>query len=85
VNKSGDAGTLIIVMEAGGAWKDDVPIDYPPLHHPLPDTKLLPDELTFTLPVHRDCNVHRNVWIVHSSPGIILKADPWRRSSAAKA
>ena len=72
-------------MEAGGAWKEDVPIGYPPLHHPLPDTKLLPDELTFTLPEDRDCNVHRNVWIVHSSPGTILKADPRRRSPAAKA
>jgi len=37
-------------MEAGGAWKSDVPIGYPPLHHPLPDTKLLPDELNFHSP-----------------------------------
>jgi hypothetical protein len=37
-------------MEAGGAWKGDVPIGYPPLHHPLPDTKLLPNKLNFHSP-----------------------------------
>jgi len=44
-----------------------------------------PMNLTFTLLEDRDCNVYRNVWIVHSSAGIILKVDPRRRSSAARA
>jgi len=34
-------------MEAAGAWKGNVPIGYPPLHHRLPNTVLLPDELNF--------------------------------------
>jgi hypothetical protein len=37
-------------MKTGDAWKGDVPIGYPLLHHPLSDTKLLPDELNFHSP-----------------------------------
>jgi hypothetical protein len=36
-----------IDMAVGSAWKGNVPIACPPLHHPLPDTVLLPDELNF--------------------------------------
>jgi len=85
VNKSGDIWTLIEIWRRAVRGRATFRLATLSSTSSCQIQNFYPMNLTFTLPEDRDCNVNRNVWIFHSSPGIILKADPRRRSSAAKA